>query len=66
MLDKILSFLPFLAPIVNAISSAIARKPIPDPAAPSPPTVDAGDAAALAAAQARAASAEPGGKGASK
>ena len=44
MLDKILSFLPFLAPIVQAISAAVQRKPAPPVPDPHPPGWSAIDA----------------------
>ena len=36
MLDKILAFLPFLAPIVQAISAAVRREPPPPVGNPKP------------------------------
>lgn len=53
MWDKILSALPFLAPIVSALAAAFSRKPVPDPGEPDPFTVNAGDAAARDAAAKR-------------
>jgi len=44
MLDKILSFLPFLAPIVQAISAAVRREPPPPVGNPKPPGWSAIDA----------------------
>ena len=44
MLDKILSFLPFLAPIVQAISAAVRRDPPPPVGNPKPPGWSAIDA----------------------
>ena len=44
MLDKILAFLPFLAPIVQAISAAVRREPPPPVQTPRPPGWSAIDA----------------------
>lgn len=46
--DKLLAALPFLAPLVQAISAAVRRAPVPEPGDPDPVTVDAGDPAARA------------------
>ena len=54
MLDKILAFMPFLAPIVSAVAAAFSRAPVPEPGDPDPFTVNAGDEEARREAAARA------------